>query len=129
MRNAHLGPNRRAAAVGSVDAYLPNPYAELPDASEGRSPWVTADTVANHLGVDISYVYDHAVELGARRLGAGPRARLRFRLDQVDHVLVPVSDRADKRVTPPPTAKHKRRRVPPTQAPLLPIRHRPWLNR
>lgn len=37
-----------------------------------------AAEVAGRLGVDRSYVYDHAAELGGRRLGDGPKARLRF---------------------------------------------------
>jgi len=52
-----------------------------------RSRWVDARAVARHLGVDVTYVYEHAAELGARRLGSGPRARLRFQLDHVDATL------------------------------------------
>jgi len=33
------------------------------------------------LNVSLDYVYAHAVELGAMRLGDGPKARLRFDLD------------------------------------------------
>jgi len=39
---------------------------------------VDAASVAEHLGVSRDYVYEHADDLGARRLGSGPRARLRF---------------------------------------------------
>ena len=35
------------------------------------------------LMVEASFVYEHAVELGAMRLGSGPRARLRFDLEDV----------------------------------------------
>src|ERR1700726_2902578 len=41
---------------------------------------LSASEVANRLGVARAWVYEHAVELGARRLGSGPRARLRFDL-------------------------------------------------
>ena len=60
--------------------------AELVAESLGRrsSRLVTAREVAEHMSVDESYVYEHAVELGARRLGAGPKARLRFTLVEVD---------------------------------------------
>jgi hypothetical protein len=44
---------------------------------------LTADELAIVLGVDRGYVYEHAVELGAWRLGSGPRARLRFDLEEV----------------------------------------------
>src|SRR4051812_49401472 len=39
---------------------------------------MTAADVAIRLGVSRSWVYDHAQDLGAKRLGGGPKARLRF---------------------------------------------------
>lgn len=42
------------------------------------SPLVDAEALAHFLNVERSYVYEHANELGAVRLGDGPRARLRF---------------------------------------------------
>ena len=39
--------------------------------------------LADWLGVERSYVYGHADELGALRLGSGPRARLRFDVEDV----------------------------------------------
>jgi hypothetical protein len=39
---------------------------------------MTASQVAAKLGVDRSWVYAHASELGVVRLGSGPRPRLRF---------------------------------------------------
>jgi hypothetical protein len=44
---------------------------------------VGVDEVVARFGVSRSYVYDHANELGAIRLGDGPKARLRFDLEQV----------------------------------------------
>ena len=38
----------------------------------------TARRVATHYGVGVQFIYAHADELGAIRLGAGPRPRLRF---------------------------------------------------
>ncbi len=38
--------------------------------------------VAEALGVSLDYVYAHAAELGAMRLGSGPKARIRFDLDR-----------------------------------------------
>jgi hypothetical protein len=43
-----------------------------------RAPLVDAATIATELGVSRDYVYEHAAELGALRLGGGKRARLRF---------------------------------------------------
>lgn len=37
--------------------------------------------LAEGLGVSLDYVYSHATELGAMRLGSGPKARIRFDLD------------------------------------------------
>ena len=34
---------------------------------------VDARALAEYLGVSVGYVYEHAAELGARRLGSGPR--------------------------------------------------------
>jgi len=39
---------------------------------------VSAEALARELGVSRAHVYAHAAELGAIRLGKGPRARLRF---------------------------------------------------
>ncbi len=46
-------------------------------ASEDRT-WLDAQEVANRLGVSREWVYEHASELGAARIGKGPRPRLRF---------------------------------------------------
>jgi hypothetical protein len=44
---------------------------------------VSAAEVARELNVARQWVYEHAAELGARRLGDGPRGRLRFDLETV----------------------------------------------
>lgn len=44
---------------------------------------VSAAEIARELNVGRQWVYEHADELGARRLGDGPRARLRFDLETV----------------------------------------------
>lgn len=56
-----------------------------PDDSGGSTPkrLISAATVAEWWGVDRRWVYDHADQLGARRLGAGKRPRLRFDPDDV----------------------------------------------
>jgi hypothetical protein len=56
---------------------------------------LTAAEVSEWWGVDRSWVYAHADDLGARRLGAGQRPRLRFDPDEVADRLGdadPVSD-------------------------------------
>ena len=49
--------------------------------------WVDAATVAEYLSVERAWVYAHASELGARQLGNGGRARLRFTLAAVEDYL------------------------------------------
>lgn len=69
-------------------------------------PLVDAATLARLLGVGRDFVYSHADELGALRLGSGPKARLRFDPDTA---------RAALTGTPPPpppaaapTRQHRR---------------------
>jgi len=90
---------------------------------------VDAAAVASYLGVARSYVYEHAAELGARRLGRGPRARLRFSLTEVDERL---RERAtciesrrsegDVSTATTPIRRRRRGRDLGTRVELLPIR-------
>jgi hypothetical protein len=87
--------------------------------------WLTADEVAQLLAVDRAYVYEHKAALGARQLGDGPKARLRFRLEDVEAALPCVASRgAEDSVTPIPKPKQRRRGTARlgTGVPLLPIR-------
>jgi hypothetical protein len=87
--------------------------------------WVTAGIVAVHLSVDPGWVYEHAEQLGARRLGDGPKARLRFRLDLVDEALCPADRRSDAAELARQAASRPRsRRRLGTTIELLPIRTR-----
>jgi hypothetical protein len=71
------------------------------------SKLVDAQTVAGELRVDRDWVYAHARQLGAVRLGPGPKARMRFdlalvreriaRLAQVDPPAAPEPDRRLRR--------------------------------
>jgi len=40
--------------------------------------WIDAQEVAQRLRMSREWVYEHAEELGASRIGSGPRPRLRF---------------------------------------------------
>ena len=80
---------------------------------------VTAEELGRRLGMSRSTVYERADELGAIRIGSGPRARLRFDLARVLQRLG--SDAPD---SPRPAgrrwaARSSRRRAEPS---LLPIR-------
>lgn len=48
-----------------------------------RQQLISAEEVAKWWGVQRRWVYDHADQLGARRLGSGARPRLRFDPDEV----------------------------------------------
>lgn len=107
--------------------------------TRAMEPWVDVATVAEYLSVTPGWVYEHAAELGAGRLGSGPRARLRFRLSEVDErlsacstsrrsddidqdrELAPANDRARARTS-------RRRQRSGTSAELLPIRGRTQLR-
>jgi hypothetical protein len=71
--------------------------AELVHMEPARGRMVDAATVAAELGVERPWVYQHAAELGARRLGDGPRARLRFDLETVRRAAVALSSDAKGR--------------------------------
>ncbi len=63
---------------------------------------VAVDEVVARFGVSRSYVYEHARELGAIRLGEGPKARLRFDLEQVTRALTQTTRIAEVRPPAPP---------------------------
>jgi hypothetical protein len=86
---------------------------------------VDVDTVARYLGVERSYVYEHAVELGARRLGTGPKARLRFSLADVDERLSCSRSRGSSEPATrsvEPKRRGRRGRSLGTSVPLLPVK-------
>ena len=85
------------------------------------SALIDASAVAERFGVDRGWVYDHADELGAVRLGTGARPRLRFDPDVVLASLTP----PDRRPEAPEVASspgRRRRRATAARAQLLPIR-------
>jgi fumarylacetoacetate (FAA) hydrolase family protein len=61
--------------------------AEIVSAAPGSFALVDARQLARDLGVSLDYVYAHATELGAMRLGTGPKARIRFDLDRARQAL------------------------------------------
>lgn len=92
---------------------------------------VDAAAVARYLGCGRSWVYENASWLGARRLGRGPKARLRFSLSEVDERLreraTCYSSRGANAGDFPatkPVRRLRRRRDPSPVPNLLPIRGR-----
>ena len=97
---------------------------------------VSAGELSRQLGIDRSWVYANADALGARRVGNGPRPRLRFDLDEALAALTSrTSSKAsstDQSNGSPSNGRQgrigssestsSRRRLLPENTPLLPIR-------
>jgi hypothetical protein len=77
------------AALGELAEAVAARVVELLERRERRRArgLATATEVAEELGVNKSWVYAHADELGAIRLGDGAKARLRFDLEKVAHAI------------------------------------------
>ena len=117
-------PDRGRAIVNAEElaaALLPA-LLDLIEAERKPPPIVTADELAAYLKVSREVIYRNAERLGAIRLGDGPRARLRFRLD-AEQVR---AWQAGQPKAPPATAPKRRtnRPRPGAGADLLPIRGR-----
>jgi hypothetical protein len=78
----------RILTDGDVEAIAEATAARLAEiVSAGTFALVDARQLARDLGVSLDYVYAHATELGAMRLGSGPKARIRFDLDRAREAL------------------------------------------
>ena len=100
------------------------PYASARE-TRGSASLLTVAQLAEWLQVDAAFVYEHAAELGAYRLGSGPRARLRFDLVEVRQRLRPclVGRGPDALESASPlNSRPRRRRSTGTDVVLLPIR-------
>jgi hypothetical protein len=112
-RLADLVADRLAARLGGL-----TPGPDRPE------PMVDAAEIARLHGKTRSWVYEHAGELGAVRLGSGPRPRLAFSPARVAERL----ERVDKPATAPlpeaPPRRRRRQRAGRTAsgAPLLHVR-------
>ena len=71
---------------------------------DGLAAYGDVQAVCARFGVSPDYVYAHAKELGAIRLGRGPKARLRFDLARVEQVL-----RGDRGAAKAPCPRPRRR--------------------
>lgn len=94
-------------------------------------PLVGVSEVAAYLGVENSYVYEHAAELGARRLGNGARPRLRFSLAEIDERLTAgTTSRGSRQAKSAPGVQkpRARRSRSGTGVALLPVRGEKSLN-
>lgn len=88
---------------------------------------LTVAKLAKYLDLNPAYIYEHADELGAIRIGDGPKARIRFDLDTAKAALKQLH--ATREPAPPEAVRRKRRRRVDTNvytpdAPLLEIKRR-----
>ena len=85
---------------------------------------VDAAEIARVYGKTRSWVYEHAGELGATRLGSGPRPRLGFSVRRVAECLEKVDRPAPQPQpeSPTPRRRHQRAGRTATGAPLLHVR-------
>jgi hypothetical protein len=89
--------------------------ADLLRAGQVGADLVDANEIARRFRVSRDFVYEHADDLGAVRLGNGPKARLRFDPTKVAQTL----RRPPEQTTPKPRRREARR-----SSSLLPIRER-----
>ena len=76
-----------ASDVEAIVEAIARKVVEIVDARSTTFGLVDARALAEELGVSIDYVYAHATQLGAMRLGSGPKARIRFDLDPARQAL------------------------------------------
>jgi hypothetical protein len=123
-----MSPPTELVLSAEVIEQLAQRVAELVSDRVGAAPpLVDAEALARFLNVERSYVYEHASELGAVRLGDGPRARLRFDIAEATRRITCSMSRGSRsEATQIVEPVRKRRRSHPlgTSAPLLPIRGR-----
>lgn len=84
-----LTPSEIDAIVGRVAELLQSRRTACPARPGPRL--VTAAEVARWCGVERSWVYAHAEELGARKIGTGERPRLRFDRAEVSERIAALS--------------------------------------
>jgi hypothetical protein len=115
----HLSPASVEAIASRVAELL------CEDTAPATPRLIDAGEVARRFGLTRGWVYDHAAELGALRLGGGPRGRLRFDLAKVVEALTACSDGRESRPpesrTTPRKAPRLHRRPAGTDPELLPI--------
>lgn len=78
-----LAPESIDALATRLAELLGGPFQEPAPAVQGPKTMLSAAEVSRQWSISRRWVYDHAEELGARRLGTGTRPRLRFDPDEV----------------------------------------------
>jgi hypothetical protein len=129
LEDAKSGVGERAVSATLTDA---DHAAIAEKVIEGLRPWldttvssptnyqlVDAATVSEALGVGIHYVYAHQTELGAQRIGSGPKPRLRFDLAEARAAFREREHSHSATAERPKPAGRKRRQS--SEVPLQPV--------
>ena len=82
----------------------PNISPELVESAPPKVGLVDAQALAEQLGVARDWVYANAERLGVVRLGSGPRARMRFDVEQAREALTADAEGDQSRRDGPPRA-------------------------
>jgi hypothetical protein len=107
-----------------IEAIARRVVEQLRDDPSDSGHLVDAATIAREFGVSRAFVYAHADELGAVKLGDGPRSRLRFSPAKAAEAL---SVRSTSKVSAAPPAPRRRGSRPASPGvtragnPLLPL--------
>lgn len=128
-RTAHLAPRGMASPLIKLDPQTVEAIARrvaelLEKRGLQRRELVDAAELARRLGIERSWVYSHAIELGAVKLGKGAKPRLRFDPEVAARALRKVDG---KPTSDPPARSGKRAGQPQGsegRVQLLPIRDR-----
>ena len=125
-----MEPNRSPSLTAAVPRDAARTRETAPTGNGQLAPLMDAAQLAALLSVSRDFIYEHAAELGALRLGGGPKARLRFdpnaalaRYGSEPSQAQKPSDDGDSDAVPAP----RRRRLParsPEPGSILPIRPR-----
>ena len=118
-----MASNRIKLDPETIDAIARRAVELLEQRGLRKRELVDAAELARSFGIERSWVYTHAIELGAIKLGGGAKPRLRFDPEIAARVLRKVDG---KPVADPPARSGKRAGQPPrrggSEVRLLPVR-------
>jgi hypothetical protein len=95
-----------------------------PHSQPAPTALLDASQLATHLGVTRTWIYEHAHQLGAIRLGTGTKARLRFDLDTATTAIERLQEKPSPDPTKSESPRRRQRRRQQATVTLLPI-HEP----
>jgi hypothetical protein len=105
----------------TIDAIAHRVVELLQEGNPQPNKLLTAAELAQRFGVSRYWVYEHANQLGAIRLGEGNRGRLRFDMQVAADAMNTRTRPATAQPTPAPKRRPGRpRKQPPSSIPLLP---------